>query len=271
MLKVPKIRFPNAAVLAIAAGMSLATAPAKAFTVYYTGCAGGSFCTMDELFQGGTITVDEDSNGTIDKMFNSWEIVGSSTSFPSSLTPPSASNIEVSAYDAGPLDVGLKYNILNNDFQIDNNNIGTQFLGLEYRFKVIPSAQFPLIGSTYSLTNATTSSGGSVPGLGAVVIAGALTSLTNGSSVNGIVSQSSYGSLPTDIVSPTALPLASKAGFLVDNNIAITTISSPTSKGTAKLKEFRQTFSQMQVPEPGTIVGLLAFGGLCLVMKRNKF
>ena len=277
MLKVTKIRFPNAAVLAIAAVLGLATAPAKAAIIVYTNCASTTYCTLQELVNGGTITVDEDSDGKIDKTFNSWQLVGSPTGFPSSLTPPSASNIKVSAFSSGPLNVGLDYEVLDDDFKINNNNIGTQFLGLEYSFKVIPSAELQLIDSTYSFQDPTTdvytNSGGGLTTYASVVVNGNLTSLTDNSSVSDVISQTSLGNVPTQTISPTTLSLTSEAGFLVDNNIGVTTNSTSAFKASANLKkfrqEFRQTFAKTQVPEPGTIMGLLAFGGVCLVMKRK--
>jgi hypothetical protein len=43
------------------------------------------------------------------------------------------------------------------------------------------------------------------------------------------------------------------------------------SNGTANVREFRITFGQVsRVPEPGTVVGLLAVGGLGLAMKRRQ-
>jgi hypothetical protein len=58
-------------------------------------------------------------------------------------------------------------------------------------------------------------------------------------------------------------------------NVAITGLLLPsppfTPAGSAQLKSFSLTFAQStRVPEPGTVVGLLAVGGLGLAMKRRQ-
>jgi hypothetical protein len=40
--------------------------------------------------------------------------------------------------------------------------------------------------------------------------------------------------------------------------------------GTASVTSFSQTFTQVVIPEPGTVVGVLAVGGLGLAMKRRQ-
>jgi len=68
MKKIRTYTLPSAAALAVAAGAGLATAPAQAAAVIqYNGCASTSFCTFTELTGGGSITIDEDGDGKIDK------------------------------------------------------------------------------------------------------------------------------------------------------------------------------------------------------------
>jgi hypothetical protein len=40
--------------------------------------------------------------------------------------------------------------------------------------------------------------------------------------------------------------------------------------GTSQITSFSQTFTQVVIPEPGTVVGLLVVGGLGLAMKRKQ-
>ncbi|MFN9735949.1 MAG: PEP-CTERM sorting domain-containing protein, partial [Microcystis sp.] len=65
MTKLLRFTIPSAA----AAVLGLTTAPAQAAMVTYPGCASTSFCTLTELLAGGSISVDEDGNGTIEKVF----------------------------------------------------------------------------------------------------------------------------------------------------------------------------------------------------------
>jgi hypothetical protein len=54
------------------------------------------------------------------------------------------------------------------------------------------------------------------------------------------------------------------------NNLSLSARRTNTVLGTANITSFSQTFNQVVIPEPGTVVGLLAVGGLGLAMKRRQ-
>jgi len=73
--------------------------------------------------------------------------------------------------------------------------------------------------------------------------------------------------------SPTTVALLSPIANTI--NVAINGLLLPTAvfppAGSAQLKSFSLTFAQStRVPEPGTVAGLLAVGGLGLAMKRRQ-
>ncbi|WP_186814361.1 PEP-CTERM sorting domain-containing protein [Microcystis aeruginosa] len=54
-------------------------------------------------------------------------------------------------------------------------------------------------------------------------------------------------------------------------NVSVSGSVFGTSNGTANVRQFQVTFGQrFTIPEPGTVVGLLAAGGLGLAMKRRQ-
>lgn len=138
------------AALAIAAGVSLGTAPAQAFFVEYIGCV-SDFCTLEELFSGASITVDENMDGSIDKIFSDWQL-GDMVNIP-------LNDIEVRAFDAGTLNVGLDYKVLNDALTLNPTGTNLETLGLPYSFKVKAIHPIRLTDNELQLTQATTEGG----------------------------------------------------------------------------------------------------------------
>lgn len=99
-----------------ALGLALTSAPAQA-APSYNGCASSTFCTLDELFNGASISM---GNGVV---FGGFSFASSSNAQP-------FSNIQVTGDDADPLNVGLLYA----GFSIANYYVPAGFL--DYSFTV---------------------------------------------------------------------------------------------------------------------------------------
>jgi len=228
-----KIKYiiPTATAL-LASALALATAPAQAATVNYIGCGtGATFCTLPQLFAGGSITVDEDMDGKIDKTFDKWMKTGS-------WTPPSGLQVTASG---SPLSAAL-------DFTTTNGWTTPPTFGNQFLFSIATAPNLAL-NSTFRLDLLDYSATG--------------TSVVNVTANSSTVS--SQGPLTVN---------ASFAGSpdMVNLNVSGMTLSfPPLPQGTASVRKFRLTFGQTsRVPEPGTVVGLLAVGGLGLAMKRRQ-
>ena len=233
MTKIRKYTIPSAAALAVATALGLATAPAQAAAVIqYNGCASTSFCTFTELTGGGSITIDEDGDGKIDKKFDNWTRTGSGT-------PPA--DLQISAFGA-PLSGGLTFSTATG-WNVPPNNLSNQFL-----FNVTAVNPDLLLTTIKADLITSTSSG------------------TKGIQVN------ASGAIISDIAGfQTLTDIVSLPSPVTDTiNVSISGVSFG-SVGSAQIKEFKLTFAQsLKVPEPGTVVGLLAVGGLGLAMKRRQ-
>lgn len=239
MTKIRKYTIPSAAALAVATALGLATAPAQAAAIIeYNGCASTSFCLFSELAPAGggagtaSITIDEDGDGKIDKKFDKWTRTGVGT-------PPA--DLQISAFGA-PLSGGLTFSTATG-WNVPPNNLSNQFL-----FDVTavnPDLLLTTIKADLITSTSTGMKGIQVNASGAIIsdIAGFKT--------------------PTDIIS-----LLNPVTDTI--NLSISGVSFGLM-GSAQLKEFKLTFAQsLKVPEPGTVVGLLAVGGLGLAMKRRQ-
>ena len=241
MTKIPK--YANSVVTAAAAAawvsLALATAPAQAAAVItYNNCAGPGFCTLPELFGGGSITVDEDMDGKIDKTFGNWMKTGM-------WTPPSG--LEVTAFGA-PLSAGLTFTTT--DGWSVPEGLVTSFNN-SFLFDVVlgDPLKVSLTELTLQLLNST-SSGFATLGV-----------MANGASVTNF----NGGLVPlTGIKTDPLAPSPSMVNVSVNGMVLETGAS-------GNVRSFSITFGQApKIPEPGTVVGLLAVGGLGLAMKRRQ-
>ncbi|CCI01922.1 PEP-CTERM sorting domain-containing protein [Microcystis aeruginosa] len=228
-----KIKYiiPTATAL-LASALALATAPAQAATVNYIGCGtGATFCTLPQLFAGGSITVDEDMDGTIDKTFDKWMKTGT-------WNPPTGLRVTASG---APLLAVL-------DFTTTNGWTTPAGFTNQFLFNITTAPNLAL-NSTFKIDLLTYNASGT-----------SVVTVTGNSSM-----VSSQGPLTVN---------ASFAGSpnMVNLNVMGTTYSfPPLAQGTANIRKFQLTFGQRsRVPEPGTVVGLLAVGGLGLAMKRRQ-
>jgi len=262
MTKIRRYTIPSAAVLAVAAGLGLATAPAQAAAVVtYNSCASTSFCTLTELLAGGSISVDEDGNGTIEKTFDNWT---NYSFFKNPMTIPVTdpkSNIQVSAtgtYIPGVSgSATLNYTVLNNALTLAPSVLNvTWFAGISFDFDVTSAGYVPMVERKDALTSASTA--GTTSNM----------AMFNATSIMG--NQTATPTSPvTDI-----MPFPETTTYTAMNNLTLSarrtgTIMAPVP-GTASVTSFSQTFTQVVIPEPGTVAGLLVAGGLGLAMKRRQ-
>ena len=243
MTKILRFTIPSA----FAALLGLATAPAQAANVNYIGCgAGATFCTLPQLWAGGSITVDEDGDGTIDKTFNNWMRTGM-------WTPPST--LRVTAFGGpGPLSAGLTFTTTNG---WTVNSAATAFSN-SFLFDVVTPPSLALTKMTLELLQSS-STPNTIPGFGFTGVG--VTANT------AMVSNGGGNIVPPVITSPLASLAPSPS--MINVNVSGTVFG--TSNGTANVRQFQVTFGQrFTIPEPGTVVGLLVVGGLGLAMKRKQ-
>ncbi|CCI17058.1 exported hypothetical protein [Microcystis aeruginosa PCC 9807] len=259
MTKIRRYTIPSAAVLAVAAGLGLATAPAQAAAVvrYFNGSTfGATPLTLTQLFTSGAfIEVDEDGNGTFDKRFSNW-VNGNKEdpNNPDLFTQTLSNGVTVTGFGSA-LSAGLQYDLTN------FSRTGTTLLSLtgtfSYKAESINPGAFKISGVKLDLTNATATGG-----------------ISNGAAVddmysafvpasNNVAKSSTGTNTPSD---STSGPLVSQ----VDVMSQLGLFAFGSGNKTVEIKQFKQTFSQVVIPEPGTVVGLLAAGGLGLAMKRRQ-
>ena len=263
MTKLLRFTIPSAAALAVATALGLATAPAQAAAVVtYNGCTSTSFCTLTELLAGGSITVDENGDGIADKEFINWMAMPFSPGS-SGLADPK-NNIQVSAtgtYIPGVSgSATLNYTVVNNALNVAPTGNATWAVSLDFGFDVKSAEFLPIIEQKDALT------GGSVlgPATGTaskIALNGA--ELTSGGVLNSIPPLSPVTNTDNSPATPVNL-------HSVMNNLSLSARRTNTVLGTANITSFSQTFNQVVIPEPGTVVGLLAVGGLGLAMKRRQ-
>jgi hypothetical protein len=241
MTKILRFTIPSA----FAALLGLATAPAQAANVNYIGCgASATFCTLPQLWAGGSITVDEDEDGTIDKTFNNWMKTGM-------WTPPST--LQVTAFGGpGPLSAGLTFTTTNG---WTVNSAATAFSN-SFLFDVVTPPSLALTKLKLELLQSSSTAS----------TTGGFTGVTV-SANTAVVSNGGGNIVPPVITSPLA-SLAPSPSMI---NVNVMGSYFAPSNGSANVRKFQVTFGQrFTIPEPGTVVGLLVAGGLGLAMKRKQ-
>jgi hypothetical protein len=238
-----KIKYiiPTATAL-LASALGLATAPAQAATVNYINCGSptAASCTLPQLFSGGSITVDEDMDGKIDKTFRNWMKTGT-------WNPPSG--LTVTGFgSAPPLSAGLTFTTTNG-WSVPVGTV-TSFSN-SFLFDVVlgDPLNVSLTNLTLNLLNSTSNGFAT------------LTVTANGASVTNF----NGGLMPVTGISTDLLaPSPSMINVGVSGMVLVTGAS-------GNVRSFSLTFGQgSKIPEQGTVVGLLAVGGLGLAMKRRQ-
>ena len=260
MTKLLRYTIPSAAALAVATALGLATAPAQAAAVVtYTGCASGSFCTLTELLNGGSIKVDEDGNGTIEKIFGNWmnyEFTKAPMANP--VTDPLA-NIQVSAtgtYIPGVSgSATLNYTIVGGLNLAPPSGNANWNAGVGFDFTVTSAGYVPIVKQMDALTGAS--------------VTGPTTGVPSFASFNGAGISGNSTATPGSPATDT-MTFPETNSYLSMNSLTLAARRTTGVAGTASVTSFSQTFTQVVIPEPGTVVGVLAVGGLGLAMKRRQ-
>jgi hypothetical protein len=259
MTKLLRFTIPSAA----AAVLGLTTAPAQAAMVTYTGCASTSFCTLTELLGGGFIEVDEDGDGTIEKTFSNWKNYDFNKSPNANTLVDPDGDIQVSAtgtYIPGASgSATLNYTVVNDALllapPLPAGNAVSWSATVYFEFDVTSAQYVPIIEQTDELTGA--------------LVVGPTSGTTSYASFNNTTLSSDNMSMMTDtmLISPPSTTV------MIGNTLDLRArrIRTPTPLvGTSQITSFSQTFTQVVIPEPGTVVGLLVVGGLGLAMKRKQ-
>ncbi len=257
MTKIPK--YANSVVTAVAAAawVSLATAPAQAAAnvVYFDGSTvvGGPI-TLTKLFNTGAyIKIDEDGDGTFDKLFDKWiNGKGGMNIIPSMVSDA----VTVTGFGSN-LSAGLQYDAGAAAFY---QNFTADF---GYQLTVLPP-NLLLARAKLELTNSMATGG--------LVNLVQITDQFSAPAVptSTLVLNSNISNIPNTLTSSVVFTPAA-VSTSVSTMLNGTAIGfPPLPQGTSKISQFKQTFTQVVIPEPGTVVGVLAVGGLGLAMKRRQ-
>jgi hypothetical protein len=172
-------------------------------------------------------------------------------------------DIEVRAFDAGTLNVGLDYTVLNDALTLNPTGTNLETLTLPYSFKVKAIHPIRLTDNELQLTQATTEGGL----FAAVSITETITSLDGEELGMKMVGQNNLGLMELDDIAE----FSSQEEISVNTEISLNAMSfGPNNLAVAKIENFKQTFSQTQVPEPNTLLGILVFGGFGLAIKHKQ-
>ena len=262
MTKIRRYTIPSAAVLAVAAGLGLATAPAQAAAVVtYNGCGpGATYCTLTQLLAGGSITVDEDGNGTIEKTFGNWKNYDFGRTGPGNPFTDPQNNIRVSAtgtYIGGVSgSATLNYTIVGGINLAPPSGNANWMAGFSFKFDVTSAGNVPMTGQIDAITGAS--------------VTGPTTGAQSNVTFNGAVLMGSNASATPSSPVTDPMSFAPTNQLMVMNDLSLLARRTNSVAGTASVTSFSQTFKQIVIPEPGTVVGLLAVGGLGLAMKRRQ-
>jgi hypothetical protein len=215
-----------AALAAFAALLAACTAGATTFTET-TGCASSSFCTLEELNEGGTIQVH-------DKLFGEWEAFFFDDAAP-------LSDVEVHGIEGDPLDPGLEFRALNDAVSVSD----IADLRLLYFFNVtVVDPTLRVKDNSLSITCA------SIDGEARIQIDEGVFPVAD--DVPALATKSVF-------VEENDLQLYDAADFPPTDFINVRTSVHLSSKegGSAALDSWEQRFSQRPVPEPSAA---LVFG-----------
>jgi hypothetical protein len=230
--------------------------------VTYTGCgAGATYCTLTQLLNGGSIEVDEDGNGTIEKTFGNWTNYDFNKGPGANPVTDPQGNIRVSAtgtYIPGVSgSATLNYTVVNNALNLAPSPLNSTWSAeIFFDFDVTSAGYVPMVERKDALTSASTAG-----------------SAANQVQFNNILMSGNQTATPT---SPETdiMPFPETTTYTAMNNLKLQARRTGTAAapvpGTASVTSFSQTFTQVVIPEPGTVVGVLAVGGLGLAMKRRQ-
>jgi len=268
MTKIRRYTLPGTAALAVAASLGLANSAAQAAAIVtYTGCANSSYCTLAELLGGGSIKVDENGDGTAEKTFSKWTGYNFSKSGLGNNLADPQNNIRVSASGSLGFDSGsatLNYTVVNDALRLAPTSTTAASLWralLDFSFDVTSAEFVPIIEQKDALT------GGSVLGPGSL---GSTIALNNASLTSTL---NTLKTIPPVVTNSDFSPLTPVNTLTVANSLSLEarrTVGTNGVAGYANLTGFSQTFTQVVIPEPGTVAGLLVVGGLGLAMKRRE-
>jgi hypothetical protein len=257
MTKLLRFTIPSA----VAALLGLATAPVQAAAMieYFDGTSMvvGPI-TLTNLFNSGAyIKIDEDGDGTFDKLFDQW-INGKNGM---NIIPSMVSDDVTVTGFGSTLSAGLQYDAGPAAF---SQNFSADF---GYTLTVLPP-KLLLSGAKLELTSSTATGG--VVNL--VQITGGFTAPVVPAGGTGVYDSNIPNLQPavltSSVVFTPAVLSTSVSSMLNGSAVGIPALGLP--EGTSKISQFKQTFTQIAIPEPGTVVGLLAAGGLGLAMKRRQ-
>ncbi len=220
---------------------------------------GATYCTLTQLLAGGSITVDEDGNGTIEKTFANWDNYNFGKSGPSNNLPDPQGNIRVSAtgtYIPGVSgSATLNYTIVGGLNLAPPTGNATWGASVDFEFDVTSAGYVPMMDQIDSIT------GASVTGP---------TTAPSGVTFNSASISGNQTATPGSPATGTTSLMGPINTYTAMNSLSLQARRTTTLSGTANVTTFSQTFTQVVIPEPGTVVGLLVAGGLGLAMKRRQ-
>ena len=233
-------------------GINIAPVHAFTFSIDYDCSTGGSgFCTLDDLItNGGSISFDEDSDGTFDKVFDNW-------SLSDTLIPPNLdlSAIQISGFEAGSLAAGLSYVDTGN--VLSASGIGVTTVTVPFSYSLSTFNGRGVVKNDLALTDASTTN------LGLATV----TEVVYESTPSGTSFIGDKTVAEGMMVVPTAsLSFSPQQQLVIDTTITLNTFNNTSA---ASITEFNQVFSQIRVPEPTSIVSFLALGTAGFLAKRR--
>ncbi len=203
--------------------------------VITSGCVSPDQCNLEELFNGGTITIE-------DKIFNDWSFFGGFTNKPVS---PDLSLIDVIPLDDDPLNPGLKFNA--ND---QLSTVDQEFISIEFGFRLATlDGSARIKDKSLELTGLEFGADSGLILIDESVVDG------NGNSLgqNFVV----FDPLSGNFALFDSVDFAPQPSIAVRKIIGI---QGDKIGDTISLNMFEQRFSQTTVPEPNFTLGLLALG-----------